>query len=79
MVLYVSQAMKQAAHEATVLLYSPGIDPILEDPAKGADRVFYFEGVFYLRKGQNRSKYLPAGCSSAQLNDLSTIVPIASR
>ena len=26
-----------------VLLYSPGIDPFLEDLAKGADRVFYFE------------------------------------
>ncbi|MDD1751621.1 MAG: hypothetical protein LUQ38_00840 [Methanotrichaceae archaeon] len=35
--------MKQAAHEATVLLYSPGIDPFLEDIAKGADRVLYFE------------------------------------
>ncbi|MDD1758938.1 MAG: hypothetical protein LUQ22_09440 [Methanotrichaceae archaeon] len=43
MVEYVSQAMKQAAHEATVLLYSPGIDPFLEDLAKSADRVFYFE------------------------------------
>jgi hypothetical protein len=43
MVDYVSQAMKQASHEATVLLFSPGIDPFLEDLAKGADRVFYFE------------------------------------
>jgi hypothetical protein len=34
---------KQASHEATVLLYSPGIDPLLKDIAKGADRVFYFE------------------------------------
>ena len=42
MVEYLSQAMKQAAHEATVLLYSPGIDLFLEDLAKGADRVFYF-------------------------------------
>lgn len=40
---YIQQALKQAAHEATVLLYSPGIDPFLEDPAKIADRVFYFE------------------------------------
>jgi hypothetical protein len=43
MVEYISQALKQAAHEATVLLYSPGIDPFLGDIAKGADRVFYFE------------------------------------
>ena len=43
MVDYVSQAMKQASHEATVLLFSPGLDPFLEDLAKSADRVFYFE------------------------------------
>ena len=43
MVEYIQQALKQAAHEATVLLYSPGIDPFLEDLAKGADRVFHFE------------------------------------
>ena len=35
--------MRQAAQEATVLLYSPGVDPFLEDLANGADRVFYFE------------------------------------
>ena len=40
---YIQQALKQATHEATVPLYSPGIDPFLEDLAKGADRVFYFE------------------------------------
>ncbi|MDD1752205.1 MAG: hypothetical protein LUQ38_03835 [Methanotrichaceae archaeon] len=38
-----SRALRQAAHEATVLLYSPGIDPFLEGLAEGADRVFYFE------------------------------------
>jgi hypothetical protein len=43
MVEYIQQALKQAAHEATVLLYSLGIDPFLEDLAKSADRVFYFE------------------------------------
>jgi hypothetical protein len=43
MVEYIAQAMRQASHEATVLLYSSGIDPFLEDLAKGADRVFYFE------------------------------------
>jgi hypothetical protein len=40
---YIQQALKQTVHEATVLLYSPGIDLFLEDLAKGADRVFYFE------------------------------------
>jgi hypothetical protein len=43
MVEYIQQALKPAAHEATVLLYSPGIDLFLGDLAKGADRVFYFE------------------------------------
>ena len=35
--------MRQASHEATILLYSPGIDPFLENLIIGADRVFYFE------------------------------------
>ncbi|MDD1752432.1 MAG: hypothetical protein LUQ38_05005 [Methanotrichaceae archaeon] len=43
MVEYIHQALRQAANDATVLLYSPGIDPFLEDLAKGADRVFYCE------------------------------------
>src|SRR5512139_1345300 len=40
---YISKALKQASHEATVLLYSPEIDPLLEDLTNLADRVFYFE------------------------------------
>jgi hypothetical protein len=40
---YISKALKQASHEATVLLYSFGIDPFLEDLTNLADRVFYFE------------------------------------
>ncbi len=40
---YISKALRQAAHEATVLLYSSGIDPFLEDITKLADHVFYFE------------------------------------
>jgi hypothetical protein len=43
MVEDIQQALKQAAHEATILLYSPSIDPFLEDLANSADRVFYFE------------------------------------
>ena len=40
---YISKALRQASHEATVLLYSSGIDTFLEDMTKLADRVFYFE------------------------------------
>jgi hypothetical protein len=40
---YISQALKQASHEATVLLFSPEVDLFLEDLIKLADRVFYFE------------------------------------
>jgi hypothetical protein len=43
MVEYIQQALKQAAHEAMVQLYSLGIDLFLEDLAKGADRVIYFD------------------------------------
>jgi hypothetical protein len=40
---YVSQAMKEAAKDATVLLYAPRVDPYFEDLTKNADRIFYFE------------------------------------
>jgi len=40
---YISKALKQAAYEAAVLLYSTGIDPFLEDLTMLADRIFYFE------------------------------------
>src|SRR5512136_418707 len=40
---YISKALRQAAHEAAVLLYSTGIDPFLEDLIMLADHVFYFE------------------------------------
>jgi DNA polymerase I len=40
---YVSQAMKEAAKDATVLLYASGADPYFEDLTRNADRVFYFE------------------------------------
>jgi len=39
---YISEALMRAALEATMLLYSPAIDPFLDELAKGADRVFYF-------------------------------------
>ncbi len=43
MIKYVQKALKQVAWETTLLLYSLGIDPFLEDLARCADRVFYFE------------------------------------
>jgi len=43
MVEYVSKAMREAAQEATVLLYSPGLDPFVEELAQNSDHVFYFE------------------------------------
>jgi 23S rRNA A2030 N6-methylase RlmJ len=41
MIDYVSHA--EAAKEAAVLLYSPGLDPFLEELARNTDRVWYFE------------------------------------
>jgi hypothetical protein len=35
---YISQALKQASHEATVLLFSPEVDLFLEDLIKLAER-----------------------------------------
>jgi len=43
MVEYVSKAMREAAQEATVLLYSPGLDPFIEELAQNSDHIFYFE------------------------------------
>ncbi len=40
---YVSQAMRECAKEASVLLYAPSADPYLEEIIKNADRVFYFD------------------------------------
>jgi hypothetical protein len=43
MVEYISRALSDAAKESAVLLYSPGADPFLEDLARNADRVWYFD------------------------------------
>jgi len=42
MVEYVAQALKQTSREATILLYSPALDPHLQKIAELADRVFCF-------------------------------------
>jgi hypothetical protein len=38
-----SQALREAAKEAAVLLYAPGADPYFEELTSNADRIFYFE------------------------------------
>jgi len=43
MAWYLSKAMRETAHDASVLLYAPGVDPFFEDLVQGADRVFYFQ------------------------------------
>jgi hypothetical protein len=43
MVDYVSRALSDAAKEAAVLLYSRSSDPFMEDLARNADRVWYFD------------------------------------
>jgi DNA polymerase I len=42
MVEYVAQHLRQTSREATVLVYSPALDPHLEKIAELADRVFCF-------------------------------------
>ena len=42
MVEYVAQALRQTSREATILLYSPTLDPHLEKMTELADRVFCF-------------------------------------
>jgi hypothetical protein len=42
MVEYVSQHLRQTCREATVLVYSPALDPHLEKMTELADRVFCF-------------------------------------
>lgn len=43
MAKYVSQAMREAAKDATVLLYASEVDPYFEVLVKNADRVFCFD------------------------------------
>ncbi len=38
---YISHALGDAAEEAALLLYSPEVDPFLEDLMKTADRAFF--------------------------------------
>jgi hypothetical protein len=52
MVEYVAPALKQTSREATVLLYSPALDPHLEKMTELADRVF----CFYESQTKERTK-----------------------
>ncbi len=59
---YVSMAMRQAACQATVMLYAPGMDPSLEEIASRADRVFCFQPVAVMparKVGRGRQKGMP--------------------
>jgi len=42
MVDYLAQALKQTSRDATILLYSPALDPHLQKITELADRVFCF-------------------------------------
>lgn len=53
MVEYVGQALKQTSREATILLYSPALDPHLQTITELADRVFcIYEGEKAPAKGR---------------------------
>ena len=56
MVEYVAQALKQTSREATILLYSPALDPHLEKMTELADRVFCF---YEMPKVKSRAKVEP--------------------
>ena len=58
---YVSQAMRAAARQSTVLLYSPASDPSLEVMTGYADRVFYFG-----RGPEAAPRHSAKGCRRAQ-------------
>jgi hypothetical protein len=52
MVEYIGQALKQTSREATILLYSPTLDPHLDRMTDLADRVFcFYEGERSPMKG----------------------------
>ena len=50
MVEYVAQALKQTSREATILLYSPALDPHLQKMTELADRVFCIYEASRLRR-----------------------------
>jgi len=56
MVEYMAQALKQTSREATILLYSPTLDPHLDRMTELADRVFcFYEGERSPMKGRAKA------------------------
>jgi DNA polymerase I len=53
MVEYIAQHLRQTSREATVLVYSPSLDPHLEKITELADRVFCF---YEMPKAQSRGR-----------------------
>ncbi|HOT07986.1 MAG TPA: hypothetical protein PLI05_05470 [Methanotrichaceae archaeon] len=57
MVEYVAQRLRQTSREATILLYSPAMDPHLQKMAELADRVFcFYEEPRAPAKGKTESR-----------------------
>jgi DNA polymerase I len=57
---YISFAMKEASNSATVLLYSPKLDPTIETISDMADRVFYFRNEASGERRSAQSRYKPS-------------------
>jgi hypothetical protein len=56
MIEYVAQALRQTSREATILLYSPALDPHLEKMTELADRVFcFYEMPKAVAKGRTKA------------------------
>ena len=65
MVEYVAQALKQTSREATILLYSPALDPHLQKMTELADRVFcFYEMPRAQAKGRAKSEPKMSGAQA---------------
>ncbi len=65
MVEYVAQHMKQTSREATILLYSPALDPHLQKIMELADRVFcFYESQQAPAKGRVKGEMKMSGTQS---------------
>jgi hypothetical protein len=65
MVEYVGQALKQTSREATILLYSPTLDPHLDRMTELADRVFcFYEGERSPMKGRAKEDEKMSGAQA---------------
>jgi hypothetical protein len=65
MVEYVAQALKQTSREATILLYSPTLDPHLNRMTELADRAFcFYEGERSPMKGRAKADAKMSGAQA---------------